>query len=89
MTLKVVSLTVAAGIQRDGTILAAPSYVDGRWVRFQYGRPRKILGYRASFLNAAEVSRGMIMSATDGINYIYSGSQSGLQQWTTDNDDAV
>jgi hypothetical protein len=31
----------------------------------------------------------MIMSATDGINYIYSGTQSGLQQWTTDNDDAV
>jgi len=89
MTLKVVSLTVGAGIQRDGTKLAAPSYVDGRWVRFQYGRPRKILGYRASFLNATEVSRGMIMSATDGINYIYSGTQSKIQQWTTDNDDAV
>jgi len=89
MTLKVVSLTVAPGIQRDSTILASSNYIDGRWVRFQYGRPRKILGYRASFLNATEVSRGMIMSATDGINYIYSGTQSGLQQWTTDNDDAV
>ena len=89
MTEKVVSLTVAPGIQRDGTILASPSYIDGQWVRFQYGRPRKIGGYRGSFLNASGISRGMIMSSQNGINYVISGYSSGLEQWTTDNDDGV
>lgn len=89
MTAKVVSLQVGPGIQRDGTLLAAPSYVDGRWVRFQYGRPRKIGGYNASFLNASGVSRGMIMSAQNGLNYVISGYQDGIQQWVTDLDDAI
>ena len=89
MTTKVVTLTVGPGIQRDGTLLASLSYIDGRWVRFQYGRPRKIAGYNASFLNASGVSRGMIMSSDNGLNYVISGYNNGIQQWTTDNDDAV
>jgi hypothetical protein len=89
MTAKVTALQVGAGIQRDGTQFAAGTYVDGRWVRFQYGRPRKISGYNGAFLNAAGVSRGMIMSSQDNINYVISGYSDGLQQWTTDNDDAV
>jgi hypothetical protein len=89
MTAKVSVLRVGPGIQRDGTILASPSYVDGKWVRFQYGRPRKIGGYNASFLNASGISRGMIMSAQNGLNYVISGYNDGIQQWTTDNDDAV
>jgi hypothetical protein len=34
------------GIQRDGTDLDSPRYSDGQWVRFQRGRPKKMLGYR-------------------------------------------
>lgn len=89
MTAKVVTLQVGPGIQRDGTIFASVSYVDGKWVRFQYGRPRKIAGYNGAFLNATGISRGMIMSAQDGLNYIISGWSDGVEQWTTDNDDAV
>jgi len=89
MTAKVIALQVGAGIQRDGTQFASGTYVDGKWVRFQYGRPRKIGGYNGAFLNAAGVSRGMIMSSQDKINYVISGYSDGLQQWTTDNDDAV
>jgi hypothetical protein len=89
MTAKVVVLQVGAGIQRDGTQFASGTYVDGKWVRFQYGKPRKIAGYNGAFLNAAGVSRGMIMSSENGINYVISGYSDGLQQWTTDNDDAV
>ena len=89
MTSKVVALQVGAGIQRDGTTFASPSYIDGRWVRFQYGRPRKIGGYNGAFLNASGVSRGMIMSADNGLNYVISGYSDGIEQWTTDNDDAV
>lgn len=89
MTAKVVTLQVGAGIQRDSTQFASVSYVDGKWVRFQYGRPRKIGGYNGSFLNATGISRGMIMSAQDGLNYVISGFNNGIEQWTTDNDNAV
>ena len=89
MTAKVITLRSGAGIQRDGTQFASNTYVDGRWVRFQYGRPRKIGGYNGAFLNAGGISRGMIMSSENGINYVISGYNRGLQQWTTDNDDAV
>lgn len=89
MTAKVVTLQVGPGIQRDGTQFASVSYVNGRWVRFQYSRPRKIAGYNGSFLDATGISRGMIMSAQDGLNYVISGYSDGLEQWTTDNDDAV
>ena len=89
MTAKVVTLQVGPGIQRDGTQFASVSYVDGKWVRFQYSRPRKIAGYTGSFLNATGISRGMIMSAQDGLNYVISGYNNGIEQWTTDNDNAV
>lgn len=89
MTAKVVVLQVKPGIQRDGTQLAAPSYVDGKWVRFQNGLPRKVGGYRGVFLNASGVSRGMIMSSENGLNYVVSGYNNGVEQWTTDDDDGV
>ena len=89
MTAKVVTLQVGPGIQRDSTQFASVSYVDGKWVRFQYSRPRKIGGYNGSFLDATGISRGMIMSASDGLNYVISGYSNGIERWITDNDDAV
>jgi hypothetical protein len=89
MTAKVIVLQVEPGIQRDGTQFASVNYVDGKWVRFQNSKPRKIGGYTGSFLDATGISRGMIMSAQDGLNYVISGYNAGLEQWTTDNDDAV
>jgi hypothetical protein len=89
MTAKVISLAIKPGIQRDGTLFDSPVYVDGQWVRFQRGRPRKIGGYKGIFLNAAEISRGMTMQSQQGLNYVYSGSQDFLQYWQTDNDDGV
>jgi len=89
VTAKVVTLQVGPGIQRDSTQFASVSYVDGKWVRFQYSRPRKIGGYNGSFLDATGISRGMIMSASDGLNYVISGYNNGIERWITDNDDAV
>lgn len=89
MTAKVVTLQVGPGIQRDSTQFASVSYVDGKWVRFQYSRPRKIGGYNGAFLNATGISRGMIMSSENGLNYVISGYNNGIEQWTTDNDDGV
>lgn len=89
MTAKVIQLVVKPGIQRDGTQFASPCYVDGRWVRFQNGLPRKIGGYKGIFLNASGISRGMTMTSVDGINYVVSGYGLGLEQWYTDNDDGL
>jgi hypothetical protein len=89
MTAKVIQLQVKAGIQRDGTNFAAQTYIDGEWVRFQNNLPRKMGGYRAIFLDGSGISRGMTMTSENGINYVVSGYNLGLQQWYTDNDDGV
>jgi hypothetical protein len=46
-------------------------------------------GYNGAFLNASGISRGMIMSAENGLNYVISGFSNGIEQWTTDNDNGV
>jgi len=85
LTAKVLALTASPGIQRDGTQFDTAKYVDGMWVRFQRGRPRKIGGYDAIFLNASGISRGMQMTSNNGINYVVSGYSGGLEQWVTTN----
>ena len=89
MTAKVVALQIKPGIQRDGTQFAAPTYVDGQWVRFQNGLPRKMGGYNGLFLNGTSISRGMTMTSTGGLNYVISGYNAGLEQWSTNNDDGL
>ena len=89
MTAKVVALQIQPGIQRDGTQFDSPMYVDGQWVRFQRGRPRKMGGYKAIFLNASGISRGMLMSSSNGLNYLVSGNANGLEQWVTGNNDGT
>jgi len=89
MTTKVVVLQPKPGIQRDGTLFYSPSYVDGQWVRFQYGRPRKMGGYYGSFLNAPDISRGMILQSQNGQTWVISGFASSLQQWIIANDQAI
>lgn len=89
MTAKVIQLQVKPGIQRDGTQFAAPCYVDGRWVRFQNGLPRKMGGYKGIFLNGSGISRGMTMTSVNGLNYVVSGYSLGLEQWQTDNEDGL
>jgi hypothetical protein len=89
LTANVVSLAINAGIQKDGTVFDASTYVDGKWVRFQNGRPRKIGGYRGIFLNAPSIARGMTMQSQEGLNYVYAGFSDSLQLWQTDNDDGV
>lgn len=89
MSAKVISLNIPPGIQRDGTILDSLTFVDGQWVRFQRGRPRKMGGYKGIFQNATGISRGMIMQPDNGLNYVYSGNSTGLEYWVTDNNDGI
>jgi len=85
MTAKVFTLDTQPGIQRDGTFFDKNVYVDGRWVRFQRGRPRKILGYRSMTNQIHGLSRGIYVNSEDGFNRIYSGYSDGLETFSVDN----
>ena len=89
MTANVYTLAIQPGIQRDGTQFASIRYVDGKWVRFQRGLPRKIWGCNSLFLSAPGITRGMIMQSQNSENYVYGGYSDSLEYWQTDIDDAV
>ena len=73
MTTKVFSLDTMPGIQRDGTVFDKQFYNDGEWVRFQRGRPRKILGYRVISDQLTGPSRGIWVNPQNAFTSIFSG----------------
>jgi len=85
MTAKVFALDTKAGIQRDGTLFDKDYYNDGRWVRFQRGRPRKILGYSVISSQVAGPSRGVWVNPNNGYNQVFSGYNNGLQELVINN----
>ena len=86
MTSKVFALDTQPGIQRDGTIFDKAFYVDGQWVRFQRGRPRKIGGFREISCDVSGISRGIYVNSQNGFNQIFNGYNNGLQTLTINND---
>jgi hypothetical protein len=72
------------GIKRDGTKFEGNAYVDGQWVRWQRGLPRKMGGYRSSQKYLTEISRGF--SNFTQMNYVYchSGGQNLVERFTID-----
>ena len=85
MTKKVFAIDTQPGVQRDGTIFDMNFYTDGRWVRFQRGRPRKIGGYRAITEDAHGYSRGLYVNSVDGNNQVFNGYNNGLEVINVDN----
>jgi hypothetical protein len=79
MTNKVFALDTKPGIQRDGTVFDKEFYNDGRWVRFQRGRPRKMGGFREIVNDLAGPSRGMYLNPQQTFNNVFSGYSGGLQ----------
>ena len=79
MTKKVFALDTKPGIQRDGTLFDKEVYVDGQWVRFQRGRPRKMGGYRQITDSLAGPSRGIFVVPRSNFNNVYNGHANGLQ----------
>jgi len=84
MTKKVFALDTQPGVQRDGTVFDKQFYNDGRWVRFQRGRPRKVGGYREIVSNLAGISRGIFVNPQQGFSIIFSGYSDGLQRLPID-----
>lgn len=65
----------APGIARDGTRLDSTTFIDGQWVRFQRGRPKKMGGYKEISKNHDSIIRGSFVSFKDGVSYIYGFSR--------------
>lgn len=86
MTTNPVQLRSVPGIKRDGTKFEGNNYVDGQWVRFQRGLPRKMGGYRQVSNYASGIVRQFYTQALNNFVYTHIGHNNGIQRFTLDYD---
>ena len=84
MAEKIVQIKSLPGIKRDGTKFEGDQYVDGQWVRFQRGLPRKMGGYRSISKYLREVSRALHEYTQDSLTYVHSGSANFVERFYID-----
>ena len=84
MTETVIQIKSLPGIKRDGTKFEGDQYVDGRWVRFQRGLPRKIGGYRSINKYLQGVVRTLHEYTQDLLTYIHGGSANRIERFYID-----
>ena len=84
MAEKIVQIRSQPGIKRDGTKFEGDSYVDGQWVRWQRGLPRKMGGYRSISKYLREVSRALHEYTQDSLTYVHSGSANFVERFYID-----
>lgn len=82
----ITQLQTQPGIKRDGTRFEGNYYVDGQWVRFQRGLPRKMGGYRQISNYIDGIVRQFHTQALDNYVYTHMGHQNGVQRMTLDYD---
>jgi hypothetical protein len=81
---KLLQIKSLPGIKRDGTKFEGDNYVDGQWVRFQRGLPRKIGGYRSINKYLREISTQLSEYTQDQLTYIHSGSPNYVERFFID-----
>lgn len=80
----VIQIKSLPGIKRDGTKFEGDQYVDGRWVRFQRGLPRKIGGYRSINKYLQSNVRTLHEYTQDNLTYIHGGSSNRIERFYID-----
>ena len=58
---KLYQITSLPGIKRDGTNLDGDQFMEGQWVRFNRGRPKKMGGYQETQSNVTGPVRGLLV----------------------------
>jgi hypothetical protein len=84
MAENIVQLRSAPGIKRDGTKFEGDQYVDGQWVRFQRGLPRKMGGYRSINKFLRGLPRALHEYTQDLLTYVHAGSADRLERFFID-----
>ena len=84
MAEQIVQIKSAPGIKRDGTKFEGDQYVDGQWVRFQRGLPRKIGGYRSINKFLRGLPRALHEYTQDLLTYVHAGSSDRLERFFID-----
>jgi hypothetical protein len=84
MAENIVQIISKPGIKRDGTRLEGDQYVDGQWVRFQRGLPRKIGGYRSINKFLRGLPRALHEYTQDLLTYVHAGSSDRLERFFID-----
>lgn len=84
MAEQIVQIRSAPGIKRDGTKFEGDQYVDGQWVRFQRGLPRKIGGYRSINKFLRGLPRALAEYTQDLLTYVHAGSSDRLERFFID-----
>ena len=84
MAEQIVQIRSLPGIKRDGTRFEGDQYVDGQWVRFQRGLPRKIGGYRSINKFLRGLPRALHEYTQDLLTYIHAGSANRLERFFID-----
>lgn len=84
MAEQIVQIKSLPGIKRDGTKFEGDQYVDGQWVRFQRGLPRKIGGYRSINKFLRGLPRALHEYTQDLLTYVHAGSAERLERFFID-----
>jgi hypothetical protein len=84
MAEQIVQIKSLPGIKRDGTRFEGDQYVDGQWVRFQRGLPRKIGGYRSINKFLRGLPRALHEYTQDLLTYVHAGSANRLERFFID-----
>jgi len=80
MAKQIVTIRSQPGIKRDGTKFEGDQYVDGQWVRFQRGLPRKIGGYRSINKYIEGLPRAIHEYTQDSLTYLHLGSAGSVER---------
>ncbi len=78
-------VTSLPGIKRDGTDLDGDQFIDGQWVRFQRGRPKKMGGYQLITDRLNGPIRDTLVWSRAAMNAIYNFSTSKIEMVLVDN----
>ena len=85
MAESIIQIKSLPGIKRDGTVFEGDNYVDGQWMRFQRGLPRKMGGYRSINRFLQGIARTINAYTKNQLTYVHAASANKIERLYIDN----